>query len=467
MGAEAVKFERRTPERGILFKVISDHLERYFETQAEEGIQYPGFIKQTFSAYLRCGILDYGFVRTYCHHCGASEIVSFSCKRRGFCPSCHGKRMNEASYHLCENVLPSIPMRQWVLSIPFELRSMISTDPKLISVVSNVFIRSVNRWLKQQARKMSVTDAVPGSITFIQRFGGGLQLNPHYHSLFLDGVYYRKNDQWLFHSIKEPSREDLKGILQRIISRIKALYEKGVFDRETGPHDTAGNKPSSQGYIQFMGDLVEVPKGEYREFEEAGGLKVEGFSIHAKVSTLSHQTDKLERLIRYVARGPIASERLSEKNGKIVYEMKRRWHNGADRVAFTPEGFIQRLIALIPPARSHLIRYHGVFAPNFKYRNKIIRNPTRNDSGETLPRSKKLLWAEMIAATFKIDVTECRECGGRMKPIAIIKDPRVAAKILTAMNISTVNLPSFGNRGPPDFENIAKIPIEDQRPEDW
>ena len=354
-----------------------------------------------------------------------------------------------------------------MLSIPFALRTIIATDPKLISIVGNVFIRSVNRWLKERAKKVGLTDAVPGSITFIQRFGGGLQLNPHFHSIFIDGVYFEKNEQWFFHSIREPSKEDLTAILVGIISRIKKLYEEGVFDRESGALDTASKKTSSQGFVEFLGELVEVPKGEYQEFEETGGVKEQGFSIHAKVATLPHQTEKLERLIRYVARGPIAMERLSERNGKIVYEMKRPWHNGADRVAFSPEGFIQRLVALIPPARSHLIRYHGVFAPNFKHRNKIVRRPTKTDTGEPLPRAKKLLWAEMIAATFKDDVTECRKCGGRMEPIAVIKDPAVALQILTAMHLLTPNLPSFGNRGPPEDLNPSIHLVEDQRPEDW
>ena len=164
-----------------------------------------------------------------------------------------------------------------------------------------------------------------------------------------------------------------------------------MFDRESGALDTASKKTRSQGFVEFMGELVEVPRGEYQEFEETGGVKEQGFSIHAKVATLPHQTERLERLIRYVARGPIAMDRLSERNGKIVYEVKHPWHNGADRVAFSREGFIQRLVALIPPAGSHLIRYHGVFAPNFKHRNKIDRRPTKTDTGEPLPRAKKLL----------------------------------------------------------------------------
>lgn len=466
---EALKFpyQRRKPEYGLLFQTIQENTDRYFAEQSARGINYPGFVYQTFKAYLHCGVLDYGFVRTYCRNCKASELIAFSCKRRGFCPSCHSKRMNEASHHLMENVLPEIPMRQWVLSIPFHFRPIIANDSKLISLVGNVFIRSVNRWLRQVAREMGIVDAEPGSITFIQRFGGGLQLNPHFHALFMDGVYYQRSDQWIFHSIREPTKDDLRSIIERIIRLIKKLYDKGVFEREPMGLDSASQDPSSRGYVQFLGDLVAVPKGEYQDFELSGGLKIDGLSIHAKVATLPHQKEKLARLIRYMARGPIATERLSEVNGKIVYKMKTTWHNGADCVAFTKGGFIQRLIALIPPARSHLTRYHGVFAPHFKYRNEIVKRPTQTKEGEELPPAKKLLWAEMIAASFKVDVLVCRKCSGRMEPIAVIKDPKVAFQILTSMNLMTRTLHSSNTRGPPTDESNEPLNPEDQRPKDW
>jgi hypothetical protein len=375
--------------------------------------------------------------------------------------------MNEAFHHVTENVLPEVPMRQWVLSIPFQLRPVIANDPKLISLVGNVFIRSVSRWLRQVVKEMGIVDTEPGSITFIQRFGGGLQLNPHFHALFMDGVYYRRNGQWLFHAIRQPTKDDLRSIIERIIRLIKNLYEKGIFEREPFGIDTASQDPTSHGYVQFLGDLVAVPKGEYQDFESSGGFKVDGFSIHAKVSTLTHQKEKLARLIRYMARGPIATERLSEVKGKIVYKMKTTWHNGADCVVFTKEGFIQRLIAMIPPARSHLTRYHGVFAPHFKYRNEIAKRPTQSKEGGELPPAKKLLWAEMIAASFKDDVLVCRKCGGKMEPIAVIKDPRVALQILTSMNLVTRNLSSSNSRGPPTEESDELLSLEDQRPQDW
>ncbi len=147
--------------------------------------------------------------------------------------------------------------------------------------------------------------------------------------------------------------------------------------------------------------------------------------------------------------------------------MKRTWHNGADRVAFTPEGFIQRLIALIPPARSHLIRYNGVFASNFKYRNEIVPRRTRDAEGKLLPKAKKLLWAEMIASTFKVDIKICPKCHGKIEAIAIIKDPKVAYEILKSMGLLNLEGSSNSSRGPPTTIRLSDSNLDDQRPVEW
>ncbi|ETX87781.1 hypothetical protein L455_09471 [Escherichia coli BIDMC 20A] len=71
---------------------------------------------------LQCGRLEHGFLRVRCESCHAEHLVAFSCKRRGFCPSCGARRMAESAALLVDEVLPEQPMRQWVLSFPFQLR---------------------------------------------------------------------------------------------------------------------------------------------------------------------------------------------------------------------------------------------------------------------------------------------------------------------------------------------------------
>jgi hypothetical protein len=60
----------------------------------------PRFVIKQFEEYLRCGRLDHGCLHLVCRECGHSELVAFSCKRRGFCPSCLGRRMADTAVHL-------------------------------------------------------------------------------------------------------------------------------------------------------------------------------------------------------------------------------------------------------------------------------------------------------------------------------------------------------------------------------
>jgi len=94
---------------------------------AGEGL--PAFVREELEAYLRCGIPAHGFVRVRCDECAASRLVAFSCKRRGFCPSCIGRRMSETAAHLVDRVVPDVPVRQWVLTVPHGLRYAMAHDP--------------------------------------------------------------------------------------------------------------------------------------------------------------------------------------------------------------------------------------------------------------------------------------------------------------------------------------------------
>ncbi|MBU0754637.1 MAG: transposase zinc-binding domain-containing protein [Planctomycetes bacterium] len=111
--------------------------------QAFGGASWPGFVKLELEAYLDCGILARGFCRFQCEQCGRDELVAFSCKGCGFCPSCAGRRMSEEAAHLVDHVLPEVPMRQWVLTVPRRVRYLIAFDLTLCAQVRRIFIRAV------------------------------------------------------------------------------------------------------------------------------------------------------------------------------------------------------------------------------------------------------------------------------------------------------------------------------------
>jgi len=187
---------------------VRSELETFLARAAARERVVPRFVARELEAFLRCGVLAHGFVRVHCDACGLDRAVPFSCKGRGFCPSCGGRRMAETAAHLVESVLPEAPVRQWVLSLPFALRYRLAYDASLTSAVLALFVRTVFASLRRRARaRLGAQRTQTGAVTFVQRFGDALNMNVHFHSLVLDGVYAR----WTFvaHAGRAPCRGQL------------------------------------------------------------------------------------------------------------------------------------------------------------------------------------------------------------------------------------------------------------------
>jgi hypothetical protein len=112
----------------------------------------PKFVIDEFEAYLRCGILEHGLAHLACSRCGHSIVVALSCKRRGFWPSCLGRCMSDVAAHLVEEVLPKVPVRRWVCSLPWRLRYAMGYDRRLCADVLAVFIAALRRSLRHRAK---------------------------------------------------------------------------------------------------------------------------------------------------------------------------------------------------------------------------------------------------------------------------------------------------------------------------
>ena len=95
-----------------------------------------------------------------------------------------------------------------------------------------------------------------------------------------------------------------------------------------------------------------------------------GFSLHANTDIPAHRRDQLERLIRYTARGAVSLERLTQDaNGDLIYRFNRPWSDGTTGIKLSPLELLEKLSALVPLPRAHLVRYGGCLAPH-KYLNK-------------------------------------------------------------------------------------------------
>jgi hypothetical protein len=98
-------YERHRPQETTLFRVVQDELATFLaQVEAYAGSRLPQFVKDEFEAFLECGILAHGFLRLRCSECAHEKRVAFSCKCRGFCPSCGARRMAETAAHLVDLV---------------------------------------------------------------------------------------------------------------------------------------------------------------------------------------------------------------------------------------------------------------------------------------------------------------------------------------------------------------------------
>lgn len=459
------EYVRRKPEQTILYKVVQGTSASFFRSRSTDGFEYPKFIRETFEKYLKCGLLEYGFVRCYCRTCQSNFLIAHSCKARGFCPSCYGRRQQEEAIFL-DRIIPNYQVRQWVLSLPYELRFIVANNSKLTSRILQIFIRSVQSWYKLKARRMGYKETVTGAITFIQRATSALALSPHFHTLLLDGVYYKKDGEYFLLSVGTPTQDELQGIVDRVFKKSKKAFSEFEFNQ--APLDLRESARNGVGHIKILENYMAIPNGEFVESDvDKFSAKNSGFSLNAKVVIKRDKRDKLAKLIRYVSRGPVALSRLKEVPGGVSYELKKAWHNGATHVVFSYESFIQKLIAMIPPRKAHQTRFHGIFAPNFKDRSKIIK-PKAGDPEIQQPEPRRILWADLIKSSFNIDVMVCKKCSGRLEPIANIKDKKVAKLILDSLRIITIVPVIKSGIDPPTDDQLETFEVDsDQRPSDW
>ena len=191
----------------------------------------------------------------------------------------------------------------------------------------------------------------------------------------------------------------------------------------------------------------------------------DGYSLHASVHIGGCNAPRRERLARYVARGPIAADRLSvNQQGDIVYRFGNPWRNGKQAVVMDPMTFLSRLAALIPPPRSHVLSYYGVLGAAAARRNEIVPVPPSPEA-ERVPhpcnagkpkqarskslslkrqRRQRIPWAPLLARVFLVDVLRC-PCGGRRRVLAMVRDPLAIERVLTHLGLPT----GFPPRGPP------------------
>jgi hypothetical protein len=158
-------------------------------------------------------------------------------------------------------------------------------------------------------------------------------------------------------------------------------------------------------------------------------------------------------------------------DGRFAYDMKRALPDGRRKLVMTGVELLEKLVPLIPPTYANLTRFHGVFAPTSRLRDKVVPRPASTVDGAeppqvsttspppsssaaspkstSVPSPYRLDWAALLKRVFGVDVLKCSRCQGKMRLIACIEEPDVAKKILEHLGLRAEPLPSLRAQAPP------------------
>jgi hypothetical protein len=372
--------------------------------------------------------------------------------------------MAEVAAHLSDRVLPWLPARQWVLSVPKRLRPYLHSDPKVASGVLRVFLRAIRSSLHATSpgAPASVAESQIGAVSFLHRFGSSLNAHFHYHVVVLDGVFSETEEAGVeFHEASALEPGHWQKLQQTVQKRVLRYFRRHYL-------------------------LDESTTTDMLTWQGTGG-----FSIDASVRIEGHDRHGLERLVRYCARPPFALHRLHAIGGnealrspdaRLVYRLSGPTPDGRSVLVLSPMELLQRLARLLPPPRVHRHRYHGVLAPNARLRPQVIAlregesddDPASDDdiesseipeshateTSQSSARSARIRWAQLLARIYEVLPLLCPSCGGQMRILAFLTDPPTVRSILVHLDLPHRPPPVPPARGPPQGDFLL-----DQSPE--
>ena len=477
-------YRRRRPETTDLYEALRLHLSTWLEALDGAGDELPAHVRAEVDRFLACGVLAHGFVRVRCPRCRDDLVVAYSCKGRGFCPSCGGRQMADRAARWVDSLLPAVAWRQWVLTLPWQLRLRAAWRPTVVTTVLNRFVASVRVELRRELRRRGVRGGELAAVTAVQRFGSALNLNVHLHVLVADGLWvegpHGVHPRFVPVRVTDATVERVVARTWRSVERWllrEGLVEPDRFDEDTDPEDATQLKlwHASANLSAATGERAGKPIRRERAPRPARPrhepatrrrrplhARFGGFDLHAARRVGRDDRTALERLCRYLLRPPLAVRRLTRlDDGRYRYALKAPWSDGTTALLLEPFELIERLVALVPPPKANLVRYHGVLAPNHRWRRAI--SPPRRADGRSwhrpeLPAADKprVPWAELLRRTFLIDVLRCERCGARRKVLwpAVPPGP-IARELLAHLGLDAAPPELAPARGPPWEESWA------------
>ena len=397
--------------------------------------------------------------------------------------------MADTAAHLVDRLLPQIPYRQYVLTFPWPLRLPLAVQRGLLGEMLRVYLRTLFAWQRRRGRALGIRDGQTGAITFVQFFGGALNLNPHSHSILPDGLFVPSEQGALtFVPLPSPSDDDIARLTRKLAARLGALANRRLSETE----DLATDVDDEEAHVHAaLAEAQHVPRSQPGDIAAAETqakhccAQVDGFTLHAARTVAEHDREGLEKLCKYGLRAPFAVERFSmAQDGRVCYRLPKPWPTprGQTELRLEPRALLRRLAALIPAPYFNLVRCYGVFAPSllkkcsslqfFNRVNEHGRSPRavhRSRFRKALPsppppatpteppplpaatqspenllpedppplRPRRLPWAQLLRRAMHIDALTCPRCSVPMVVLAFISDPKVVKRILAHLKLPT------------------------------
>ena len=414
-------YRPRNPRASPLYQCVR----RHSHDLDAAGLVHRPVEAEILERFLDCGDLHKGFARVYCDQCGHDYLLSYSCKTRYFCPSCHQKRMLAYGEWLEDNVLAPIPHRQYVFSLPKLLRP---------------FFRYRRRYLGELCRLVAGLlkagfDAVeprgqPAFILYVQTFGDLVTFNPHIHALVADGVFLPSGT---FRELPPLPEAALREALRHKL--LDFLCTVGVLDAEL-----------AQRMLNW---------------------RHSGFSVHNRVHTKADDAEGRQRLARYMIRCPFALEKMryAPDSGMVIYRSKPHATLKRNYQLMSALKWLRLLMNHIPDRYEHLVRYYGYYSNRSRGARRLIENgddtagPIRIDESPATT-CRKAAWARLIQKVYQVDPLECVNCGSNMCIIALIDDVDVVERILRHLNQWHPQPDTFTPAGPdPPLPQGETLPL--------
>lgn len=446
-------YRPRTPEASPLYQLLDARFAEFEQVYARRYAERYGSwrpsITRAVADYLKCGDLREGFARVHCPKCGHDLFVAFSCRKRCLCPSCHQKQSLLTGLHVSEDVCASVPHRQFVFTVPRNLRPYFRQQRELLSALPRLAWETVRG---VYAAAFGRDGLQPGMVTALQTFGELAHWHPHVHALVTDGAFASSG-------ALKPLPEVPAGVFAEV-------WRTKVFT-----------------LLRQAGCINSRAVWVMRSWKHSG------FSVDRSVRIHGNQRDAVDRIVQYMVRCPFSLERVVRvtPDGKVVYRTEKaecrpfafEAREGTGKAStvvrnfeiFEPLDFIAEITQHIPDPGEHLVRYYGWYSNKGRglraKQGRQAQGPAA-DSAPGIPqqspanpgtRRRRMRWAELIRRVYEVDPLLCPKCGNTMKIIAFIERRGQAAtveKILRHCGLWTDPPPS---RAPPTISYTPPVQL--------